>query len=619
MKHSLAALAAGLATVMLLATGCAAVPTAATDVQTASAAQAASAPPATGSPALRVSVQAPAALRSLLETYLDVARLAELARGETLDAVELDRLVAAAPAQAKDLLQTEGYFDAQVKAEREGSQLRLVVVPGQRTTVSRLTVELQGPLAEAADAGEPRASELLRDWTQGWALPAGSAFRNPAWSSAKTDALTRLNTAGYASASFAGTAAEVDAETASARLFVVADSGPLYRSGELSISGLVHQDEQTVRNLAGFAPGTPLTETLLLDFQERLRTAGLYNTVSVDFRPDPDTADATQVSVRLTELPRQVWTFGLGVSADNGPRASVEHRHRRAFGWAATTRNKLEIGRRHQAWNGEISTHPLERQYRWLLAGEIDRLESDYDVVQSQSLRLGRALNTARIDRFTFVEIERSSRDLIRLERSVLDSRELAVSLNHHGVWRRLDDLLLPTRGYSLSLQGGVGYGTGDPGSNGVFTRAYGRLIGYTPLPGGWYGQARVEAGQVFRPGDVPVPDSQQFRAGGDESVRGYAFRSLGPEVDGVVDSGDVLLTGSLEVARPIVASLPSVWGALFIDAGRAAPRWRDLDPAVGYGVGVRWRGPIGALRVDLAYGEELRKLRLHFSVGITY
>ena len=618
MIRTLAALAAGL--VVGLGSGCASLQAPPPDeAASAAAAPAPASPPAPSASPLRVSVQAPRELRILLERYLDVARLAELARGESLDASELDRLVAAAPAQARELLQTEGYFDAQVTARRDGLDLRLDVEPGPRTAVSRLTLEMQGPLADAAEAGDARAAQLMRNWTRDWRMPVSTPFRNADWGSAKADALTRLHTAGYASADYSGTAAAVDVETHSARLFAVADSGPLYRAGDLQISGLVHQDEQTVRNLAGFAPGAPLTENLLLDFQERLRAADLYNAVSVDFKPDPTQAEATPVSVRLSELPRQVWTFGVGVSADNGPRTSVEHRHRRAFGWAATTRNKLELARRHQAWNGEISTHPLRKQYRWLLGGEIDRLEGDDDTVESQSLRLGRALNTPRIDRFSFVELERSSRRVTVARAAIPEGREVAVSLNQHAVWRKLNDLLLPTRAYSLSLQAGVGYATGNPGANGLFTRAYGRLIGYTPLPGGWFGQARVEAGQVFRPDEVPVPDSKQFRAGGDESVRGYAFRSLGPEVAGVVDSGDVLLTGSVEVARPIVASLPSVWGALFVDAGRAAMHWRDLDPAVGYGVGVRWRGPVGALRVDLAYGEELRKFRLHFSIGITY
>ena len=83
--------------------------------------------------------------------------------------------------------------------------------------------------------------------------------------------------------------------------------------------------------------------------------------------------------------------------------------------------------------------------------------------------------------------------------------------------------------------------------------------------------------------------------------------------------SGRVLLTGSAEVARPISAQYPSVWWAAFVDAGNAADNWRDMDPVLGYGLGLRWRSPVGPLRLDLAYGEAVRKARLHFSVGISF
>jgi len=35
--------------------------------------------------------------------------------------------------------------------------------------------------------------------------------------------------------------------------------------------------------------------------------------------------------------------------------------------------------------------------------------------------------------------------------------------------------------------------------------------------------------------------------------------------------------------------------------------------------VGVRWRGPVGPLRIDLAYGERTNRMRLHFTVGLTF
>ena len=52
-------------------------------------------------------------------------------------------------------------------------------------------------------------------------------------------------------------------------------------------------------------------------------------------------------------------------------------------------------------------------------------------------------------------------------------------------------------------------------------------------------------------------------------------------------------------------------------DAGQAADNFNSLDPVVGYGVGVRYRSPVGPLRVDIAYGQEVKSWRLHLSIGI--
>jgi translocation and assembly module TamA len=123
---------------------------------------------------------------------------------------------------------------------------------------------------------------------------------------------------------------------------------------------------------------------------------------------------------------------------------------------------------------------------------------------------------------------------------------------------------------------------------------------------------------QVVAREQVGVPEKLLFLAGGDESVRGYAYRSLGPQRDGLTVGGRVMATGSVEMARPILASFPSLWGAVFVDAGNAASRWNDFRPVVGYGAGVRWRSPVGPLRVDFARAHETGKWRLHFSVGIT-
>jgi translocation and assembly module TamA len=149
--------------------------------------------------------------------------------------------------------------------------------------------------------------------------------------------------------------------------------------------------------------------------------------------------------------------------------------------------------------------------------------------------------------------------------------------------------------------------------------RLYTRDVLYWPLGGSWYTQLRVEAGQVFTGDSVGIPDPLLFRAGGDESVRGYAYRTLGPQRDGAVSSGRVLLTTSAELAHPISQNLQNLWWAMFIDAGNAADTWHSYEPVLGYGLGIRYRSPVGPLRVDLAYGEEVQKFRIHLSVGIAF
>ena len=297
-----------------------------------------------------------------------------------------------------------------------------------------------------------------------------------------------------------------------------------------------------------------------------------------------------------------------------------QHLHRRVFGQPWIAKNKFELGPQLKSWSGELTSHPLEGLYRNLVAGTAERLKSADELRTSWSARVGRAQDTPHIERLYYLEYTHS-----RLDTAAGVANSDAVSANYNWIWRRVDNLLLPTKGLTLSLQGAVGMAHGrditEEGitdGRGPFTRAYGRLTWYQPFHG-WFATIRTEAGQVFVRDSVAVPDTLLFRAGGDESVRGYAYRTLGPLVDGVVTSGRVMWTGSAEIAHPIFAKNPQYLWAAFIDAGNAADRWSEVHPAIGYGVGFRWRSPVGPLRIDLAYGQEVRKARVHLSVGVAF
>jgi translocation and assembly module TamA len=572
-------------------------------------------------PRFRLEVQAPKPLKQLLADNLDLARFREVPEREGLTDEELDRLVAAAPEQARTLLATEGYFSPEVRAAREpgaAGELPRVLVqvePGPRTRVSQIDLQVQGELQRRAQAGDENARTLLAALRGDWPLKPGEPFRQADWTDAKNATLARLHADGYPTASWLATDAQVRSREQQAQLEARADSGPLFHFGPLRIQGLKRYDEETVRNLAPFGTGAPYSQQQLLDYQDRLQRSGLFEGAVAEIDPDPQKAAATPVTVRVQEQKLQKLTLGLGYETDTGVRATAEHTHRQPFGLRWVAQDKLEAGPDRKAWEFDFRSYPKPGFQRNLVAGNVERWSGVDEDRFAWRLRLGRVWEDPRLERQVYGEFN-SAR-----VRDNLGGRRNAQSLSAHYDWTRrdVDSLLLPLRGTALQLQGAVGYARSSTDENGPFARAYGRLFWFHPLPSDWHARVRVEPGQVFARHAVGVPDTLLFRAGGEESVRGYAYRSLGPVVDGVVTSGRALLTASAEAQHPISKRMPQLWGAAFVDAGNAAERFGDLKAKVGVGVGVRYRSPVGPLSVDVAYGVDDRKLRLHLSAGVNF
>ena len=561
---------------------------------------------------IRVDEDPGGALSTLLNQHLDLARYR--ASSAALNRSELARLIAATPAQAQSLLETEGFFNAQVQARRaddadsgEEARVRVDVNAGPRTRVAELQLDFQEGLA-AEDA------QALRDsLRRAWPLPQGAAFTQSQWAAGKNDLLVRARTGGFPLAHWRDTQARVDPDTHEARLELVMDSGARARLGELRIDGLERQSRQTVERLAGFDTGDGYTEQRLAEFQERLAKTQLFDAVRVQLLTDsPDDQGRYPVQVTLREAQLQQATFALGYNANTGQHISVEHLHRRPFGLPLRARSKLNLGRDTRGAEFEISSHPQPDLHRSIASMQYEQDRSGGQDDTNLSLRLGRLYEATQDERLSYVELLRSRETIAGAV-----SNSHAVSINQQWIRRRLDSTLLPTDGHQGLALVGVGMADASDASRGVFGRLQLKLGAYKPLGLHWYGSARAEMAQVVTSDRVGVPEKLLLRAGGDDSVRGYGYNTLGPQRNGVTVGGRVLATGSLEIARPFTLALPSLWGALFVDAGNAAPRWQDYRPVIGWGAGVRWRSPVGPLRVDLARAQETGQWRLHFSVGI--
>ncbi len=578
-------------------------------------------------------VDAPSPFKALLERNLDIERAARLAEADSLDDTEWARLVAAAPAQGRALAQTEGYFRAEVTVAADPAdahRILIKLVPNEPATVGRFTLEFDGELARQAESGDAAALDLEARLRSEWELQQGQVFRNGGWDGAKAQTLSALRNEGYAAAIWTATAAQVDPATNKARLFLVADTGPRFLAGDLVVEGLERQPERSVRPLAGFGPGTPLTQTRLIDYQDRLQKTGLFDQVAVTYDPDPAQAAKATVTVRVHEQSLQQATVAIGYNSLTKKRITLEHVDRQVFGLPATSTNKLQWGRDIQEWDGTLATHPGESFHSWFTGASLSRIRSTGDVVRAGSIRFGRTQASNALDRTTYVEFERSIQCTPKLRilgpfdnprpdagDDCVDAR--ALSLNQANVWRNVDSVILPTKGYTLSAQVGVGYAGGPDSSYGPYTRLYGRITEYWPLPSSFYLQGRLELGQIVVKDGVAMPDAEQWRAGGEDSVRGYAWRSLAPTSKGAIVGGNSLVTSSVEIAHPFTSTLPSVWWAAFVDAGSAAARFNALDAAVGYGLGVRWRSPVGPLKIDWSWGERIHRGRLDLSVGVVF
>jgi len=140
------------------------------------------------------------------------------------------------------------------------------------------------------------------------------------------------------------------------------------------------------------------------------------------------------------------------------------------------------------------------------------------------------------------------------------------------------------------------------------------------PLPWRFFLQTRGKAGiSLLRDPLSDLPPSLRFFAGGDQSVRGYAYQSLGPvDASGQVIGGKNLLFGSLEAERRIGED----WGAsVFYDTGNAFDSFSNLRMAQGAGVGVHYYTRVGALNFSLARQLKIDDpgIRIHFTVGIGF
>jgi len=181
-------------------------------------------------------------------------------------------------------------------------------------------------------------------------------------------------------------------------------------------------------------------------------------------------------------------------------------------------------------------------------------------------------------------------------------------------VWRHAEDPLDASEGIvaHLQLAGAAKALLSDQN----FVRTYFRYSQGIPLGKSDALLLRGELGATVANSSQGIPQDFLFRAGGTNSVRGYAYQSLGVQEGSATLGARYLITVSAEYTH----WFDDQWGmALFADAGQAADDRDVFKLAPGYGVGARYKSPVGPLAIDVAWGQLDNAVRMSFSLAVPF
>lgn len=533
-----------------------------------------------------------------------------------VSAAQARRLYERAPDEVRAALQPYGYFqpavDGQLKQQNgDHWQMVLKITPGEAVKVTSLDIQLDDSARKL-----PAIRHAIRTFA-----PATGAVLNQSLYSTSRDAISSALTAtGFLDAKLTTHEVRVRRADHSAQVHLHWDVGQRYRFGKVIFKGSQF-DTGFLQRYVPFRHGDYFNQNQLLALQQALVGADYFSVVNVT--PDIKQAHGgvVDVDVELRPAKRSVYTGGPFIGTDTGAgiRLGLERRwvNDRGHKW----KNQLVAAQR-------LKT--LSTQYTIPLPGHNDRAlnfganfrDANTDTSKSRTLELVGSetqmwhgwLRTmgvhALAGTFTVGKKGGESDNSLGVERgrSTLVYPEVSLAKKHG------DNPNFVRHGWSLNLVARSTVGTllsdtrfsqllADAKWIDAFTRRN-RLIVHGSAGTTWVGDF------------TQLPPQLRFFAGGDRSVRGYGYQSVGPRnrYDRVIGGRNLLVGGAT-----VEHYFTKAWGiAAFVDAGNAF-NGTDFRPKIGAGLGVRWRSPVGMIRVDFGtpiHNADEHGIELHLVIG---
>lgn len=453
-------------------------------------------------------------------------------------------------------------------------------------------------------AKDPEFESLIQDPP----LRKGDVFKHVDYEDFKASLAKLASERGYFNARFIEHRVEIDLDMYEVRIQLNYNGGSRYNFGEIKLKQNV-LDTAFLNRYISFDSGTPYTLIELIDLQQALNDSDYFQTVEVSpGEPQLDTKEIP-ISVTLTPRKKHRFSFGLGYNSDTGARAK--------FGWDMPRLNSRGHRFSSEAKVSEIG-YGLSANYRVpVLNPRTDQLVYKVGVVNEKTdtsdstvRTIGASLNRSRGEWLESISLNYQQEDYVVADISG-DSTLLMPSVNWKRIWGKNFIYTVDGMRFDIGLRGASKKLISDTD----FTQLQGGIKVINSL--GQHNRiiTRGRIGSTWTQEFDQLPSSVRFFAGGAQSVRGYAYQSLGPvDENGKVIGGQYLMTGSIELEH----NLNGKWGlALFYDGGNAIDNIDDkLERGAGFGL--RWKSPVGPIRIDLAsaVSRDGRPWRLHINIG---
>jgi translocation and assembly module TamA len=387
------------------------------------------------------------------------------------------------------------------------------------------------------------------------------------------------------------------------------NSGPRYRIGEIQVEQ-AFLDPAIVAGYLEIETGSYFDSNTMAHAYRDLSDSAYFGRIEV--RPDMERAADEQIPIRISLTPgnRTEYTVGVGASTDTGLRFRAGFRNNRINQRGHRLIADLGVSTVIQGLTVEYRIPLGDPRREWFsFTGALSNEETDS--FDNEAQRLGVRWTKAMSDTWLRTLAVDFSNESFHVGTDIDTSRTVvpSISFDH----KQSDRDIFPRYGRRL---GAKLRGTDQAlSSNTSYIQATASLRLIHSFGSGNRIIGRVNAGATASSNFAELPPSVRFFAGGDESVRGFDYESLGPkDTEGNVIGGDNLLVASVEYERLLRGNF---YGAVFVDAGNAF-NGTDFDAEAGTGLGLIWRSPLGPIRLYLGYPltADDRGIRLHLRLG---